>query len=40
MINTYYIGGSPCAGKSTVAEILKVGLEKKYQTAMVWCFFI
>ena len=22
MINTYYIGGSPCAGKSTVAEIL------------------
>ena len=26
MINTYYIGGSPCAGKSTVAEILS----KKY----------
>lgn len=22
MINTYYIGGSPCAGKSTIAEIL------------------
>ncbi len=22
MINTYYIGGSPCAGKSTAAEIL------------------
>ena len=22
MIDTYYIGGSPCAGKSTVAEIL------------------
>lgn len=22
MINIYYIGGSPCAGKSTVAEIL------------------
>lgn len=22
MMNTYYIGGSPCAGKSTVAEIL------------------
>ena len=26
MINTYYIGGSPCAGKSTVVEILS----KKY----------
>ena len=26
MINTYYIGGSPCTGKSTVAEILS----KKY----------
>ena len=25
-MNTYYIGGSPCAGKSTVAEILS----KKY----------
>ena len=22
MIDTYYIGGSPCAGKSTVAEML------------------
>lgn len=22
MINTYYIGGSPCSGKSTIAEIL------------------
>ena len=22
MINTYYIGGSPCSGKSTVAELL------------------
>ena len=22
MIDTYYIGGSPCAGKSTIAEIL------------------
>lgn len=27
MINAYYIGGSPCAGKSTVAEILS----KKYE---------
>lgn len=26
MINTYYIGGSPCSGKSTIAEILS----KKY----------
>lgn len=26
MLNTYYIGGSPCSGKSTVAEILS----KKY----------
>ena len=26
MINTYYIGGSPCAGKSTVAEMIS----KKY----------
>ena len=22
MMNVYYIGGSPCSGKSTVAEIL------------------
>lgn len=26
MINTYYIGGSPCSGKSTIAE----ALSKKY----------
>ena len=26
MIDTYYIGGSPCRGKSTIAEILS----KKY----------
>ena len=26
MINTYYIGGSPCSGKSTIAEIVS----KKY----------
>ena len=26
MINTYYIGGSPCSGKSTIAELLS----KKY----------
>ena len=22
MLNTYYIGGSPCSGKSTIAEIM------------------
>ena len=27
MMNTYYIGGSPCSGKSTVAELLS----KKYR---------
>ena len=26
MMNTYYIGGSPCSGKSTIAEIVS----KKY----------
>lgn len=37
MINTYYIGGSPCAGKSTVAEILS---KNTIYTTLKWMIFL
>ena len=34
MINTYYIGGSPCSGKSTIAEILSAKYILKWMISL------
>lgn len=40
MAKIYYIGGSPCAGKSTVAEILSQKYDLYYFKVMIFLIVI